>query len=116
MGASAPKPEVTEQEREWVKHMARVEEIAAFRPGLYRHYKGGLYTALGLVTHHEKRAPMVLYVSHTYGGANVRPLIGWLGDADGWNDFVTPEDGHAVRRFTFVGELPSDTPIVEREP
>jgi hypothetical protein len=114
VGASVPKPGVTKAEREWLENMARTEEIAEFRPGLYRHYKGGLYTALALVTHHEKRMPMVLYVSHTYGGANVRPLIGWIGDPDGWNDFVTSEDGHNVRRFTLVGELPSDTPIAVR--
>lgn len=89
--------------------------IANFKPGLFRHYKGGLYTALFLITHHEKRMPIVVYVSHTYGGANGRPLVGWAEDPDGWTDFVSPPDGGAaVRRFTFVGKLPSDTPIGER--
>lgn len=86
---------------------------AAFVPGLYRHYKGGLYTALGLVTHHETRQPMVKYVSHTYGGENVRPLYGWETDRDGWSDPVVV-DGKSVARFTLVGELPSDTPINQR--
>ncbi len=89
-----------------------------FKPGLYRHYKGGLYTAICLVTHHETRKPMVLYVSHTYGGTNVRPLYGWEGDADGWADVVhVPSvDGGTWNRprFEYVGPLPSDTPVGDR--
>jgi hypothetical protein len=86
---------------------------ATFRPGLYRHYKGGLYTALQLVTHHETRKQMVLYISHAYGGANVRPLVGWEGDPDGWADLVEHRGGYTTR-FVFVGELPSDEPITAR--
>jgi hypothetical protein len=86
---------------------------AMFKPGLYRHYKGGLYTALQLVAHHETRKPMVLYVSHTYGGVSVRPLVGWRGDKDGWSDLVQHKGGYTTR-FVFVGELPSDAPITER--
>jgi hypothetical protein len=112
------RPAVTPEHRAWLEDMALKEEIAEFEPGLYRHYKGGLYSALGLIIHHETRLPMVRYVSHTYGGENVRPLIGWPGDPDGWNDWVDakPEgDGfERVRRFAFVGELPSNTPISER--
>lgn len=85
-----------------------------FKPGLYRHRKtGGLYTAIGLVTHHEKRLPMVKYVSHTYGGENVRPLVGWIGDPDGWLDEVQV-DGKWGPRFEFVGDLPSDVCISTR--
>ena len=92
-----------------------------FKPGLYRHYKGGLYTAVAIVTHHETRQPMVLYVSHTYGGLNVRPLRGWAADRDGWADLIDPKTGHTtgeagdVRRFEYIGELPSNTPITERK-
>jgi len=92
-----------------------------FTTGLYRHYKGGLYTAIALVTHHETRKPMVLYVSHTYGGMNVRPLYGWRGDPDGWADLIDPSlldpdqpRGHTMPRFTYVGPLPSDTPVTKR--
>lgn len=84
-----------------------------FRPGLYRHYKGGLYTAIALVTHHETGEPMVLYCSHTYGGLRVRPLDGFETDRDGWNVRVAV-DGELVERFEFVGELPSAIPVVER--
>lgn len=84
-----------------------------FKPGLYRHYKGGLYTAICIVTHHETRDPMVLYVSHTYGGLNVRPLHGMPGDEDAWSDKVEV-DGVSTPRFEFVGDLPSDVTIGER--
>lgn len=84
----------------------------SFRLGLYRHYKGGLYTALGLITHHEGK-PLVRYVSHTYGGERVRPLLGWPGDPDGFLNRVPLEEGDLVTRFTFVGDL-NDTPIAER--
>lgn len=102
------------EERQWLEEIALREEIAEFRPGLYKHYKGGLYSALGLIIHHETRRPMVKYVSHTYGGESVRPLIGWPRDPDGWNNWVDSGDGVQVRRFTFVGALPSDTPIEKR--
>jgi ADP-ribose pyrophosphatase YjhB (NUDIX family) len=75
----------------------------SFRTGNYRHYKGGLYTALGLAVHHETRAPMVLYVSHTTGTLTVRPLGRVDGDTDAWNDWVEYE-GTSVRRFAYLGE------------
>jgi hypothetical protein len=90
------------------------DAIEYFKPGLYRHYKGGMYTALAIVTHHDRHMPMVLYVSHTYGGHKVRPLVGWEGDPDGWNDWVD-FDGKRVSRFVFVGVLPSNVPVAERK-
>lgn len=84
-----------------------------FRPGLYQHYKGGLYAAYFLVTHHGTRQPMVFYVCLSRGGTNVRPLNGWEGDSDGWNDLVNGPGGK-VPRFRYIGELPSDTPAAER--
>ncbi len=87
------------------------QAIREFKPGLYIHKKGGLYTALCLVTHHETRRPMVLYTSLNYGSINVRPLIGWAGDEDGWVDV----DGYTgERRFTFLGEVPSDVSAADR--
>ena len=73
-----------------------------FKPGLYKHYRGGFYTALFLVAHHETREPMVIYTSHTYGGVNARPLHGWSGDSDGWNDWM-PE--HNQHRFAGLSGL-----------
>jgi hypothetical protein len=91
---------------------------AEFKLGLYEHYKGGRYSAIALVTHHETRAPMVLYVSHTYGGVNVRPLVGWTGDADGFVDTVSVRleglGNQQLQRFKYIGPLPSDTPLKDR--
>lgn len=44
------------------------------RPGLYRHYKGGLYEVVGTVRHSEDLSPMTLYRA-LYGerGLWVRP-------------------------------------------
>jgi hypothetical protein len=70
-----------------------------FRPGLYRHTKsGGLYTALGIVRHHETGYPMVLYYSHAHATLSVRPLYGYTGprcaDPDGFADrFELVTDG-----------------------
>jgi hypothetical protein len=75
-----------------------------FKFGTYRHYKGDLYTAIGLVTHHHTRQPMVLYVSHMKGCVNCRPLHGWPDDPDGFCDSVTLEDGRVAERFELVQE------------
>jgi hypothetical protein len=80
-----------------------------FKFGVYKHYKGGLYTAFMLVTHHGTREPMVVYASHTYGTTDVRPLHGWRGDSDGWADWM-PE--HGQQRFEYVGPA-SDRPLSE---
>ena len=77
-------------------------DAESFRIGNYKHYKGDLYTALMLVTHHETRQPMVLYVSHKTGELNVRPLKPMPGDPDGWDDWVQ-HDGNEVRRFSYLG-------------
>lgn len=75
--------------------------ITYFQPGLYAHYRGGLYTAVGLVRHHASGLPMVRYVSHEHATENVRPLFGWEGDADGFLDRVEHE-GKLVERFKFI--------------
>jgi hypothetical protein len=61
--------------------------MSDFKPGVYEHYKGGLYRALFLVEHHETRQPMVVYVSLLHGTVNVRPLHqnAVQHDPDGWN-------------------------------
>jgi hypothetical protein len=80
--------------------------VEVFQPGIYRHTKtGGLYAALGLITHHHTRLPMVKYVSLTTGEENVRPLIGWDGDDSGWANMIE-HGGSLVNRFTFVCYAP----------
>lgn len=50
----------------------------------YRHYKGDLYTVVGIALHHETRQELVLYRSHKNGWVNARPLHGTPADPDGW--------------------------------
>lgn len=88
--------------------MTKQEKDHSFRtflPGIYRHYKGGLYRAIGLVAHHETREPWVLYVSLERGTMNVRPLAG---EGDAWTDHVWPGAGAhgnaSVPRFSLVND------------
>lgn len=94
-----------------------------FKPGIYTHYKGGMYTALMLVRHHETRELLVLYVSHKTGNIQVRelrqPEMADMGTVqlqpsrvDAWTDVVEWQvpmpDGSAAThgpRFVYVGAL-----------
>lgn len=93
-------------------------EWANFKLGIYEHYRGGRYTALMIVQHHDTRRPMVVYASHERGSINCRPLRGWTGaatvtgglwphDPDGWLDEVDVHDplktGERVPRFKYIG-------------
>lgn len=80
-------------------------DITDFVFGTYRHWHDGdLFTAIGIVTHHQTRRPMVLYVSHARGRVNCRPLHGYDGDPDGFADHVTWPDGRVAPRFELVKE------------
>ncbi len=104
-------------------------ESPPFKPGLYRHHSGGLYNAFMVVAHHHTRQDMVVYCSLKFAGNNTRNLErlpGQIGEEwDAWNEMVevparpsmsanAPDEMKKVRRFTYVGELPSDTPAAER--
>lgn len=93
------------------------------RPGIYRHYKGGLYTVLFVAEDHETRAKQVVYVCHEKGGVTVRPMRGTPDDPDGWLDEVNlnrgvldyrgkPFEPKYAQRFEYVGEV--DEPAAPR--
>lgn len=95
-------------------------DISNFKLGIYEHYKGGRYTALMIVQHHDTRKPMVVYVSHERGSINCRPLRGWDGgeyagrlhDPDGWLDAVDVPNGDGtdtarLPRFKYIGPATS---------
>ena len=69
-------------------------------PGIYRHYKGGCYEALGIAIHSETLEELVLYRSRDgspdfpVGTLWVRPKAMFLGD-------VT-ENGQQLPRFTRI--------------
>ena len=61
-------------------------------PGVYRHYKGGLYRFLFTATEEEKQRLVVVYLSLESGRIWTRP-------ADSWVGCVKDEDGKTTRRF-----------------
>jgi hypothetical protein len=69
-------------------------------PGLYRHYKGGMYAVLATTRHSESLEPMTLYRA-LYGahGLWVRPA--------GMFDEIVQWEGQEQRRFTRIGNLPA---------
>ncbi|VVD71886.1 hypothetical protein PIN31115_00645 [Pandoraea iniqua] len=73
-------------------------EIEAFRPGVYRHYKGNYYLALGIARADETDEPVVVY-TRLYPREGL-PMSTRLLRA--WNEPVTMDDG-PVARFTYVG-------------
>jgi hypothetical protein len=62
-------------------------------PGLYRHYKGGLYEVVGTVRHSETLEPMTLYRA-LYGEGGL-----WVRPAAMFNESVTI-DGVTQPRFS----------------
>ena len=88
------------------------EMDSSFRPGVYRHYKGGLYYAMTLAWANEVSDPrelVVVYLSLTTGAWHTRPYSSSTYDA--WTDRVqirSPErpQVYSVRRFQFVGPQP----------
>lgn len=67
------------------------------KPGLYRHFKGGIYEVLFVAKNSETLEDMVVYRAN-YGehGVWVRPL-------SMWNETVEC-DGKTFKRFEYIGE------------
>lgn len=61
-------------------------------PGVYQHWKGGLYSVITTAKHTETLEEMVVYRSLKDGKVWIRP-------ASMWNDVVN-NNGELVRRFT----------------
>ena len=77
-----------------------------FRPGVYRHYKGNYYLALGLAREDETDVTVVVY-TRLYPRQGLPMSTRRLSV---WNETVPAEGGGAPRpRFAFVGhETPED--------
>ena len=70
------------------------EQVAStFKHGLYRHYKGGLYTTLYVAIEEATLTPVVVYRSHQNTALWTRP----------WADFIATVEvnGHVQPRFSF---------------
>lgn len=81
--------------------MSEIPELSQqakdFRPGIYRHFKGGLYKALFVARNSEARnEEFVVYQSLEKGLIWVRPLGMFLENVD--------RDGYKGPRFSFVEE------------
>jgi len=63
-------------------------------PGIYKHYKGGMYEVIENAKHSETLEDMVIYRSLENGRVWVRPSIMFIEP--------TAEDGNSISRFTFV--------------
>lgn len=72
---------------------------AEFRPGVYRHYKGRHYLALGLAREDETDQTVVVY-TRLYPREGLPMSTRRLSV---WNQPVEGEDGTPVRRFEYVG-------------
>jgi hypothetical protein len=77
-----------------------------FQPGIYRHWKGGLYRALFLArdsVSQDKSRLLVVYISMTNGEMFARPLYN---EESSWSDDVLLEHENNtaswVPRFSFV--------------
>lgn len=71
-----------------------------FRPGVYRHYKGNFYLALGLAREDETDETVVVY-TRLYPRAGLPMSTRRLSN---WNERVQPEGGALEQpRFVFVG-------------
>lgn len=73
-------------------------------PGLYRHYKGGMYTVLFTAwngNNDEEREEVVVYVSHSKGTLNARKKSEFV-------ECVEVADGVVLPRFTFAGIAPKE--------
>lgn len=44
------------------------------KPGVYKHYKGGVYKVLFTASHSDTGEPMVVYMNEEHGTYYVRPL------------------------------------------
>lgn len=71
--------------------------MESIKPGLYRHFKGGIYEVLFVAKNSEALEDMVVYRAN-YGehGVWVRPL-------SMWNETVE-RDGKTFKRFEYIGE------------
>lgn len=70
------------------------------KPGLYRHFKGGVYYAIGLVQHSESQEHLVIYLCVRSGKMWVRPSEMFFG--------VVERGGAELPRFQRIetGQLP----------
>jgi len=79
-----------------------ISEERKFIPGVYRHFKGGMYLALMLAKDSETEQDFVVYIPlYDKPGSGTRAWIRQVGDFLGMKVL---ENGESVERFHFVSE------------
>lgn len=79
-------------------------DVDAFKPGLWRHYKGNEYLALGLAREDETGEPVVVYI-RLYPREGLPMSTRRLAI---WSEMVE-SNGRKVRRFEYVGQRSGGT-------
>ena len=73
-----------------------------FKPGVYKHFKGGMYYALMLAKDSETEEDMVVYIPLYYKeDSNTKA---WVRSLDDFMSTKKLDDGKVVNRFEFVSE------------
>ncbi len=72
-------------------------EVADFKLGKYRHFKGGEYQLLQIATHSETLEPYLVYQA-LYGEGGI-----WVRPASMWFETIN-RDGVEYQRFTLIEE------------
>jgi hypothetical protein len=71
------------------------ELAQSVKPGEYRHFKGGMYTVLGIARHSEDHSQeFVVYKAHKTGDLWVRPLSMFVEQVQ--------RDGYKGPRFEYI--------------
>ncbi|WP_244980464.1 DUF1653 domain-containing protein [Acetobacter thailandicus] len=79
-------------------------------PGLYRHYKGGLYTLICVGRHSETEEWLVTYRSEEHGTYWVRPLKMWNESINGTPRFALMHSLSAKNLFSDRPYQPAGKP------
>jgi hypothetical protein len=77
-------------------------EKRKFTPGVYRHFKGGMYLALMLAKDSETEEDTVVYIPLYYKEES--ETRAWVRSLDNFMGTKELEDGTEVNRFEFVSE------------
>jgi hypothetical protein len=82
--------------------------MSQVHPGLYRHFKGGLYLVLGTVLHHHTGDEMVIYKRALQVGqtlilkTDMDPQNSFAREAGDFLETVADAEGNSVPRFAPV--------------
>ena len=85
-----------------------------FQPGVYKHWKGGLYRALFLArdsVSEQKGRLLVIYISMTNGNVYARPLYG---EESSWSDEILIE--HSDKTAEWIPRFAPFEPAIEVPP